>query len=218
MVVHYSRTVWKICYAEHKETGKTSLSPLSAQLEAVQQTPGSYLVLVAYSRTTSTITDVADGSDGSDSDGTLQVGTKNWIPKGCSHRHPFGLTMLCMNSFKSHRLNSEGAKNSSGKKAGLLPATGKHRYTPVGRLLITVYFCLTSTLMTSGNYAGLRPLCAPDQNQEPIHLCLPVAGSRPALFPPLFFAPALLANPNYASRGGNNLSLWFRAIDKIRNW
>ena len=23
MVVHYLRTVWKICYAEHKETGKT---------------------------------------------------------------------------------------------------------------------------------------------------------------------------------------------------
>ena len=23
MVVHYPRTVWKICYAEHKETGKT---------------------------------------------------------------------------------------------------------------------------------------------------------------------------------------------------
>ena len=29
-------------------------------------------------------------------------------------------------------LNREGAKNSGGKKAGLLPATGKHRYTPGG--------------------------------------------------------------------------------------
>ena len=26
MVVHYPRTVWKICYAEHKETGKTYIN------------------------------------------------------------------------------------------------------------------------------------------------------------------------------------------------
>ena len=29
--------------------------------------------------------------------------------------------------------------------------------------------------MTSGNYAGLRPLCAPDQNQEQIHLAVTCA-------------------------------------------
>ena len=43
--------------------------------------------------------------------------------------------------------NREGAKNSGGKRAGLLPATGSTGNRGTDRLLIAVYFCLS--LLTS---------------------------------------------------------------------
>ena len=52
--------------------------------------------------------------------------------------------------------------------------------------MVAGYFCLR--LLTSGNYAGLRPV---------FYLRLPVnylAGTTPAFCPPLFFAPSLLQN------------------------
>ena len=53
-----------------------------------------------------------------------------------------GMLMHCDRSIKDiHvvcriRSNREGAKNSGGKKAGLLPATGKYRYRRPDRLVV----------------------------------------------------------------------------------
>ena len=60
-------------------------------------------------------------------------------------------------------MNREGAKNSSGKKAGLEPVTGKCQ---AGRLLIAGYFCLS--LLTSEVYTGHQPVCSLTQNNQPI--------------------------------------------------
>ena len=84
-------------------------------------------------------------------------------------------------------------KNSGGKRQAYYQpqvTTGKRRQD---RLMV-LGGC-THLLVTSVNFAGRWPETEIAGNQEPAHLALPVltcAGSRPAVFPPLFFAPFLM--------------------------
>ena len=87
-------------------------------------------------------------------------------------------------------------KNSGGKRQAYYQpqvSTGKRQ---VGRLMV-LGGC-TQRSETSGDSTGHQAVCAPTQNHQPIRSEVPVltcAGDRPALFPPLFFAPSILGFP-----------------------
>ena len=59
-------------------------------------------------------------------------------------------------------------KNSGGKRQAYYQPQVTTGNRQVGRLLIAGYLCLS--LLTIGFCTGLRPVCAPTHNQEPIHL------------------------------------------------
>ena len=67
-------------------------------------------------------------------------------------------------------VNREGAKNSGGKKAGLLPATGNTGKRRPHRALIAVYFRLRQ--VTSVKFAGSTPESSFTWNHQPAHLAI----------------------------------------------